>query len=120
MDSHAVADVEESSMESSILGEIKEYEKKADDIIERAKGQKESIILEAIKNSAKLLAERQEETRKAQDKRIMESRDKARLLKEEKLAEGKQAAKHVMAKSEKNVSKALVSVFNFTFACIPT
>lgn len=107
MDSHAVADVEESSMESSILGEIREYEKKADDIIERAKGQKESIIREAIKNSAKLLAEKQEETRKAQDKRIMESRDKARLLKEEKLAEGKLTAKQIKSKSEKNIPKAV-------------
>lgn len=94
-------------MEAEILTEIKESEKRADEIIERAKKEKELIIQDALRNSSKLLAEKQEEIRKAQEKKLMEARDKARLLKEEKLAEGKLVAKQTKAKSEKNVPKAV-------------
>ena len=37
----------------------------------------------------------------------MELRDKARLLTEEKLAEGKLSAKQIRAKSEKNIQKSV-------------
>jgi len=43
-------------MEAEILSEIKEAEKKADEAIERAQSEKESIIQEAMRNSSKYSA----------------------------------------------------------------
>ena len=54
-----------------------------------------------------MLAAKEEETRKSQEKKIMEFRDKAKLIKEEKLAEGNTLVKQLKAKAEKNVPKAV-------------
>jgi len=104
--SHAVEE-ESISPEAAILAEIKEAEKKADEIVERAKLQKDSITQDAKANSSKLILAREDELRKTKEKKIMEFRDKARLLSEEKLAEGKLLAKQIKAKSEKNIPKAV-------------
>ena len=93
-------------MEAEILKEIKDAEKRADEIIERAKREKEAIIQEAIRNSTKLFSAKEEEIRKAQEKKIMDFREKAKLIKEEKLMEGKAAVKQLNAKAEKNTAKA--------------
>ena len=93
-------------MESEILLEIKETEKKADETIERAKMEGEMMVQEAIKNSSKLLAAAEDELRKAREKKIADFREKAKLIKEEKLAEGKIQVKQLKAKSEKNIAKA--------------
>ena len=45
--------------------------------------------------------------RKAQEKKIMDFREKASLIKEEKLAEGRTTVKQIKAKAEKNVAKAV-------------
>ena len=92
--------------EAEILGEIRESEKMADEILERARREKESIAQDAARNSAKLLSEKEEEIKKAREKKIMDFRDKARLIREEKLAEGKAAVKQLKAKAEKNIAKA--------------
>ena len=94
-------------MEAEILTEIRDSERKADEILERAKREKESIIQEAIKNSSKLLDAKEEEIKKAKEKKIIEFRDKAKLIREEKLAEGKIAVKQLKAKAEKNIAKAV-------------
>ena len=94
-------------MEAEILIEIKESEKKADEIIERANREKEAILHQAAINSSKILTAKEEEIRKLQEKKIMEFRDKARLVKEEKIAEGRSMAKQMKAKSEKNIPKAV-------------
>lgn len=94
-------------MEAEILSEIKDAEKKADDIIERAKREKEAILREAYVNSSKLLASKGEEIKKLQEKKILDFRDKAKLIKEEKIAEGKTTAKQTRAKAEKNIPKAV-------------
>ena len=94
------------SREIEILGEIRESEKRADEILEMAKKEKESIIQDSIKNSSKLLSEKEEEIRKAREKKIMDFREKAKLIREEKLAEGKAAAKLMKAKADKNIGKA--------------
>jgi len=94
-------------MEAEILSEIKEAEKKADEIIEMAKKESESILHNAAVNSSKLLTERQEEIKKSKEKKIMDFRDKAKLIKEEKLAEGKVMVKQIKSKAEKNISKAI-------------
>ena len=94
-------------MEAEILLEIKEAEKKADEITERAKRDKEAILQETGKNSSKLLAEKQEEIRKAQEKRLIDFREKAKLVREEKSAEGKASAKQLRTRAEKNIAKAV-------------
>ena len=94
-------------MEAEILTEIKDAEKKADEIIERAKSEKERMLQEAIRNSSKLLGEKENEIKKLKEKKIIDFRDKARLIKEEKLAEGKVAVKQLKAKAEKNIAKAV-------------
>ena len=94
-------------MEAEILIEIKDSEKKADEITERANKQKEAILHDAKVNSSKLVAAKEEEIKKSREKKIMDFRDKVRLLKEEKLAEGKNTAKQLKAKAEKNIPKAV-------------
>lgn len=93
-------------MEAEILGEIKDAEKRADETIERARRESELIVQEALKNSSKLLAAAEDELRKTRDKKINDFRDKAKLIREEKLAEGKAQAKQLKAKAEKNITKA--------------
>jgi vacuolar-type H+-ATPase subunit H len=94
-------------MEAEILSEIKEAEKKAEEILERVKREKESILHQAIINSSKLLAAKEEELRKEQEKKIMDFREKAKLIREEKLAEGKVLAKQLKTKADKNTAKAV-------------
>ena len=94
-------------METEILSEIREAEKKADEILEKANKDKEAILHEASINSSRLLVAKREELRKLQEKKILDFREKAKLLKEEKLAEGKNTAKQIKARAEKNISKAV-------------
>ena len=94
-------------MEAEILSEIREAEKKADEIIERAKREKEDMLHQAAINSSKMLAAKEEDIRKLREKKIMEFRDGARLIKEEKLAEGKAMARQIKSKAEKNLPKAV-------------
>ena len=94
-------------MEAEILTEIRESEKKADEIAERAKREKERILHEAKTNSSKLLAAREEELSRLQEKKLMDFRDKSKLIYEEKIGEGKVTAKQIKTKSEKNVTKAV-------------
>ena len=94
-------------MEAEILIEIRDSEKKADEILEKAKKEAENILQEATRNSLKLLAAKQEETRKLQEKKIMEFREKSKLIREEKLAEGNTLVKQIKAKAEKNIPKAV-------------
>src|SRR3989344_2208125 len=103
--SHAVA--EETPKEASILMEIREAEKKADEIVEKARFQKDSIILETRVNSAKLISLKEEEIKKSREKKIMDFREKSRLIGEEKTAEGKVSAKQAKSKSDKSMQKAV-------------
>ena len=108
MGGHSISDSEQESAEVfGILNEIKQSEKKADEILEKAKKEKDSIIHDAGVNSSKAISAKEEEIRKLQEKKIMEFRDKSRLLVEEKIAEGKIGAKQAKAKSEKNAAKAV-------------
>ncbi len=93
-------------MEAEILIEIKDTEKKADETMEKAKKESEFIVQEAIRNSSKLLTGKQDELKKTQEKKIMDFREKSKLIKEEKLMEGKAQAKQLKAKAEKNAAKA--------------
>ena len=94
-------------MEAEILIEIKDSEKKADEIIERAKKEKEEVIHKETVNSSMILAEKQNEIRRLQEKKVINFRENAKLITEEKLAEGKIAVKQAKTKSEKNIAKAV-------------
>ena len=94
-------------MEAEILSEIRESEKMAEEIIERAKSESESILQEASRKSFKLIFTKEGEISKLQDRKIMDFREKIKFLKEEKLAEGKNTAKQLRQKSDKNISKAV-------------
>ena len=93
-------------MEAEILGEIRDSEKRADEIIERAERERASILHDAAINSSKLLAAKEDEIKKTQEKKIMEFREKAKIAKEEKLMEGKALVKQLKSKAEKNIAKA--------------
>ncbi|MBI2658228.1 hypothetical protein HYX08_06065 [Candidatus Woesearchaeota archaeon] len=95
------------SREAEILTEIRESEKRAVEIIEKAGRESESIMQEAARNSSKLLPEKEAEIRKSQEKKIMDFREKARLIREEKLAEGRLGVKQLKAKAEKNIPKSV-------------
>lgn len=106
MSAHTVLEAKE-SRESGILKEIRDSEKKADEIIENAKLQRDTILQEASKNSSKILAEKEEEIRKKHEKKISDFRETMKFLKEDKLAEGKNAVRQMKAKTEKNSGKAV-------------
>ena len=94
-------------MEAEILSEIRDSEKKAEEIIERAKHEKERILHEARIGSSKLLLSTEDEIKKQQEKKLTEFKQKSMTITDEKLAEGKTAAKQLKIKAEKNVSKAV-------------
>ncbi len=94
-------------MEAEILTEIRDSEKRAEEIIERAKRDKESIMHEANSNSSKLLLAKQEEIKKSQEKKIADFREKAKLIREEKISEGNAQVKQLKTKAEKNIPKAV-------------
>ena len=95
MSSNILHDTEQKdAKEFEILNDIREAEKKAEDIIERAKAEKDSILHEAAVSSSKLLASGENDIKKAQDKKIADFRDKSKFIKEEKVAEGKNMAAH--------------------------
>ena len=106
MSGHAITE-EENTVEFDILSEIKESEKKAEGIMERAQKEKDSIVHEANINSSKLISSKADEIKKLQEKKLVDFRERSKLLAEEKIAEGKVTSKQIKAKSEKNIPKAV-------------
>ena len=94
-------------MEAEILVEIKEAEKKAEEMLHSAEQKKHAITSEAVANASKLVAKEEERLGMTHDEKIVAFRDIAKHLKEEKLAEGKTAAKQLKAKSGKNIRNAV-------------
>ncbi|MBI2541780.1 hypothetical protein HYV80_03675 [Candidatus Woesearchaeota archaeon] len=94
-------------METEILSEIRNSEKRAEETLEKAKREKEMIVQEAMRSSSKLLSDNESEIKKAHEKKILDFREKARLIREEKLAEGKTAIKQSKSKADKNTPKAV-------------
>ena len=104
------AETQEIAKEVLILGEIKESEKKAEEIVESAKKQKESIIQEAKASASKMIASSESEARKSHEKKLMDFKDRSKLLFEEKISEHKISAKQAKTKADKNISKAADTV----------
>lgn len=94
-------------MEVEILIEIRDSEKKGDELIERAKREKDEIIRQTAADSLRLLSAKEEEIRKAQEKKIMDFREKIKFVREEKLGEGKAMLKQIKLRAEKNIPKAV-------------
>src|SRR3989344_2569536 len=103
---HHSAETQEIPKEVLILGEIKESEKKAEEIIEIAKKQKESIIQEAKSSASKMIASSESEARKSHEKKLMDFKDRSKLLFEEKISEHKISAKQAKTKADKNIPRA--------------
>ena len=93
--------------EAEILTEIKESEKKSEEIIESAKRENEERIKEATRNSSKLLAERTEEIRRVQEKKLAGFINESNSRRNEKLVNSKKLLDQVRAKAEKNIDKAV-------------
>ena len=68
---------------------------------------REAEILVEIREAEKMIAAKEDEIKKAQEKKIVDFREKSKLLKDEKLAEGKSLAKQIKAKADKNIAKAV-------------
>ena len=98
---------EDSSREIAVLTEIKESEQKAGEMIERAKSEKGLIANQAKSDASKLISEKAVEIKKSQEKKIMEFKDRVKLLNEEKIAEGKMLAKQLKSKADKNSARAV-------------
>jgi vacuolar-type H+-ATPase subunit H len=101
---------ESAPKEISILMEIREAEKKSDEILEKAGIQKDSIIQSAMADAAKLISLRQDEIKASHEKKIVDFREKSKYMIDEKIAEGKASARQVSAKSRKNSKKAVVFI----------
>ena len=96
-------ETENKSNGTEILSQIRNSEKKADEIIENGIKQKESMLQDAIKSSSELLNKRKEEIEKLGEKKIVNSRTKAESDKNDKLKEGKKKVDHITVKFIKSV-----------------
>ena len=94
-------------MEAEILLEIKNSEKKAEGIIEKANMEKREILEKTKINSSKLLDEKKDEIRLSQEKKIVSFREKIKSAKNEKLKEGKKVLRAIKTKAEKNITEAV-------------
>ena len=103
--SHEAED--DSQREIAVLSEIKESEKKAEEILEKAKSEQNSIIHQARIVASNILSKKSEDIKKIQEKKVMEFRDKVKLLNEEKLIEGRTLAKQLKSKADRNSGKAV-------------
>lgn len=99
-----VMETTEDTKETEILKEIRESEQKADEIVSKAEIEKQRILNDARRNSSKLLVEKKEEIRKAQEKKIMDFRGSTNSINAEKIADGKKIAGQIKAKAEKNMN----------------
>ena len=93
--------------ETEILNQIKISEKKAEEIVEKANKQKDSMIQDAIKDSAEILNDKKEELRILQEKKVLDYKEKAITLKNEKIIENKKTIILIKKKAEKNIVKAV-------------
>ena len=91
---------------AQILLQIKESEVQADKILEDARKQKEDLISEANSDAQKMLDAGIADIAKQNDKKIIDFRSKASLLKDDKLSLGKANSKLLKSKSDKNIGKA--------------
>lgn len=93
--------------EIEILTEIRDSEKRAEHVVEKARRESQDIIDDAQQSSSELLAEKKQEITKLQEKRLSDAKDKAGSMKNERLREGIKEVKQTKEKAEKNISKAV-------------
>lgn len=102
-----ISNYREYKMEAEILKEIKDSEKEADEIIEKANIEKEKMVEKARFDSSKLLDDKKDEIRLSQEKKIVDFREKAKSAKNEKLKEGKKVLRTIKTKAEANITEAV-------------
>jgi vacuolar-type H+-ATPase subunit H len=93
--------------EFEILSSIKDAEKKADEINEASKKEREDIISNSVRESSQLLAQRKEEIVKDQEKKINDFMSSAISRKNEKSEEAKKEVIQLIEKGEKNIDKTV-------------
>ncbi|MBI2661594.1 hypothetical protein HYX09_05015 [Candidatus Woesearchaeota archaeon] len=101
-------------MEAEIFIEIKEAEKKAEDILQRANSDGEKLVQDAkSKASSQLMHGTSSIDREKADK-LQEFREKVYVLKDTKLSEGNEAISKLKEKSKKSMD-ATVKFINEKF-----
>ena len=98
--------------EAEILSDIRNSEKKAEEIIEKAGIDSQDIVNEAQRNSLQQLKAKKDELANLQDRKVVDSRAEAEALKKEKLEEGMKIVEQMKKKAEKNIGKAVDAVMN--------
>ena len=91
---------------SRILNDIKDAERKADAIIDKAVKEKEKILNEAHSKASTLLIGEEQKVQQQQDKKISDHKDKLKALKARKAEEGRKLASEAEYKANKNIGKA--------------
>ena len=94
------------SIESQILSDIRNSEKKADEILQKAQTDREAILHNAAASASVIATKAQEGIRAEQEKKAADAREKAKLIRAEKLAESKAPIRQLRSKSDKSASKA--------------
>ena len=95
------------SKEIEILTEIRDSEKRAEHVVEKARRESQDIIEDAQQSSSELLTAKKEEIKELQKKRLSDVGDKASSMKNERLRDGLKEVKQTKEKAEKNISKAV-------------
>ena len=96
----------EPGMDLSILSEIREAEKKAESILEKAREEKENIIHDAVIEASKSFSKKSEDIKNSSEKKISDFKEKSKVIREEKVEEGRQQAKQIKLKSSKKAQEA--------------
>ncbi len=90
--------------EAEILNEIRESEKKADEIMDRAIKEKESILQESIKRASAFLIEKQTEIDLLKDRKIAEFKENSKFILQKKIEDARIIVAKLKSDSEKEIS----------------
>lgn len=105
------ADIGEKEPDASIFAEIREAEKRAEEILQNAEKEKEKIISDARRNASSLILKKFEEIDKERAKRIQNFQANVYVLKETKLGEIKDEIKKLEKSAPKKIEKTADIIF---------
>jgi len=94
-------------MEEEIFNEIKEAEKKAEEITEKANIDADRIVQDAKSKASRLLSQKIEEIDKEKLKKIQDFRDNIHVLRDTKISEISESIKKMKQKAQKSMENAV-------------
>ena len=94
-------------MTTNIFSQIKEFEKKAEEIAEKANREKELILQKARLKASDLLEEKEELIEKNKEKKVNSYMEKLKESREKKISEGKEKVDQLKKESSKKIAKAV-------------